>query len=340
MINLFMKKLFYKFVPFPIRMEIEQFILRYETKSSKRYIERQEAYFKYHIDEFRFNDERKADILRIFSFLKKNGATTFPDMADSIRKKYFTRKLEIKKDLTSGLFYVLIDNNKKLFYKRDNNEKSVYRAFNSVSLEQDYASPHRYLTNDQYFVGVTTPETNQVGRREDSFGVTNGGIVIDAGAAEGNFALSVIEKASKIYIIESDAGWCEALKHTFSPYREKIIIIQKHLSDVSDKDNITLNDLIEKYQINKIDLLKMDIEGFEKQALQGGTTKNKAFFADINKLAICTYHNPEDEFEISKFATQYGYKSHLTQGYIFFPDANPTPIRKAVLRAYRENKGH
>jgi 16S rRNA A1518/A1519 N6-dimethyltransferase RsmA/KsgA/DIM1 with predicted DNA glycosylase/AP lyase activity len=48
--------------------------------------------------------------------------------------------------------------------------------------------------------------------------VAEGDVVVDAGAAEGNFALSVIDKASKVYIIEGDAGWCEALRQTFLPY--------------------------------------------------------------------------------------------------------------------------
>ncbi|MCL2359367.1 MAG: FkbM family methyltransferase [Nitrososphaerota archaeon] len=336
MTNITVKKMYYKFAPFGVREKIERFRRRKEIDFFKTCFEQQETYFRDHLDEFRYDDAKKTDILRVFSLLKEKGPVTFPEMNELIRKKYFTRKLEIKKDSATGLFYVLVDNNKKLFYKSGMDEISVYRSFNSVSLEQDYASPHRYLTNDQYFVGVMNSDAKQVSDRdEDSFGVTNNGIIIDVGAAEGNFALSVIEQASKVYIIESDAAWCEALKHTFSPYKEKVEIIQKYLSNISDDNHITLNDLIKEYNIDKVNFLKMDIEGYEKQALHGGTIEDNAGFVNIDKMAICTYHNPEDDFEISNFVSQYGYNIYLTKGYIFFPDSNNPPIRKAVLRAYR-----
>ena len=339
MVNSIIKRIYRRTIPFTLRVKIKRFRCREAMNASKICFERQETNFRDYMDESMFDETRKADISRNFSLLKKNGAATFPEMNISIYEKYFTRKLKIKKDPTTDLFYVLLDDGKKLFYKRGMNESSINHSFNSVSFEQDYASPHRYLTCDQHFVGVLRSGVKHVGsREEDSFGVAESGIVIDVGAAEGNFALSVIEKASKVYIIESDAAWCEALKHTFSPYKEKVEIIQKYLSDVSDDNNITLNDLIKKYGINKIDFLKMDIEGYEKQALQGGLGEDNASFADINKMAICTYHNPQDDREISNFVSQYGYKTQLTNGYIYFPDSNPPPIRKAVLRAHKTEK--
>ena len=328
--------MYHNFIPFTARVKIGRLRRHKEMKISKTYFEQQETAFKEHIDEFMFDETKKAEILRIFSLLKKNGAATFPEMNITIHEKYFTRKLKIKKDTDTNLPYVLIDNDKKLFYKHGMDENTIQQSFNSISFEQDYASPHRYLTNDHYFVGVMNSNTNQTNNKnEDSFGVTEGGIVVDVGAAEGNFSLSVIEKASKIYIIESDAKWCEALKHTFAPYREKIEIIQKHLSNTNNNTHTTLNELIKKYHLNKIDFLKMDIEGYEKQALQGGLENNNANFADINKMAICTYHNPQDAHEISNFASHHGYKTYLTKGYMYFPDYNNPPIRKAVLRAHK-----
>jgi predicted RNA methylase len=161
-----------------------------------------------------------------------------------------------------------------------------------------------------------------------------GGVVVDVGAAEGNFALSVVEKVRKLYIVEGDAEWCEALKQTFLPYKDKVVIIQKYLSNVNDGDNIALTGLVEKYHIDKIDFLKMDIEGCEKQALCGGIMNNMKFM-NIIKMVICVYHNPEDEVEISNFVSRYGYKYYLTSGYMYFPDSTDPPIRKAILRAYK-----
>ncbi|MCL2173596.1 MAG: FkbM family methyltransferase [Candidatus Bathyarchaeota archaeon] len=333
MVNALIKKLYRKFVPSTVRTKIRWITHRKELNASKAHIECQETYFKAHMDEFRIDDTRKTDILRNFALLKKKGKTGFPEMNTTTYEKYFTRELKIEKDLHTGLFYVLIDN-KKLFYKKNTDEKLINHSFNSVSIEQDYTSPHRYLTNDQYFVGVMKIDPKQVNMDNyESFGVNDGDVVVDGGAAEGNFALSVVEKASKVYIIENDANWCEALKQTFSPYKEKVEIIQKCLSNVTDSNNITLADLIKTYHIDKIDFLKMDIEGYEKQALKGGITDNTKF-SNIKKMAICVYHTPEDEKEISNFVTHYGYKFYLTDGYIYFPDSKNPPIRKAVLRAH------
>jgi hypothetical protein len=326
------KKLYYRFVPFSIRVQIGRIKHRKEINFSKTCFERQEIYFKRHIDDFVFDDARKADMLRIFSFLRKNGCVTFPEIDASISAKYFARKLKIEKDSNTDLFYVLIDN-KKLFYKNGMDEVSVRRSFNSVSLEQDYASPHRYLTNDRYFVGVMELNAQQFSGG-DSFGVNEGDVVVDGGAAEGNFALSVIDKASKVYIVEGDAEWCEALRQTFLPYGEKVEIIQKYLSDNDDDDNVSLVNLVKQYRIDKIDFLKLDVEGYEKQTLRGSIMAD-AKFVNVNKMSICVYHNPEDEAEISNFVSQHGYKSYLTNGYIVFPDSSNPPIRKAVLRAYR-----
>jgi hypothetical protein len=334
MVNGLAKRLYYLFIPFALRVKIGRFNRREAVNLSKTRFVRQEEYFKGHLDEFMFDDARKADILKIFSLLKKNGAATFPEMGILKCEKYFARELNIEKDLDADLFYVLIDN-KKLFFKNGMDKPAVHRSFSSMSFEQDYASPHRYLTNDHYFVGVIPSKNKHVNDKLDSFGVVEGDIVVDAGVAEGNFALSIVEKASKVYIIENDAAWCEALRHTFLPYKEKVEIIQKCLSDVSDDDCITLNDLIETYHIPKIDFLKMDIEGYEMKALHGATTTDGGRFVNINKMAICTYHNLEDELKISNFISQYGYKFYLTNGYMVLSDSSEMPIRKAILRAYK-----
>jgi 16S rRNA A1518/A1519 N6-dimethyltransferase RsmA/KsgA/DIM1 with predicted DNA glycosylase/AP lyase activity len=60
-------------------------------------------------------------------------------------------------------------------------------------------------------------------------------LVIDCGTAEGIFTLSVIDRASKVYCIECDPLWMEALEMTLQPYRDKVIVLNKFASD-SDKD--------------------------------------------------------------------------------------------------------
>ena len=143
-----LKYLYYTFVPFVVRIKIRRFRCRKELNVSKKYFGRHETYFKCHIDDFMFDDVRKIDTLQIFSLLRKNGYTTFPKMDLLIYDKYFKRSLIIEKDLATGLYYVLVDN-KKLFYKRGMDENAVRCSFNSVSVEQDFASPHRYVFSSQ-----------------------------------------------------------------------------------------------------------------------------------------------------------------------------------------------
>jgi FkbM family methyltransferase len=60
---------------------------------------------------------------------------------------------------------------------------------------------------------------------------------------------------------------------------------------------ITLDEF-KKYQTNKIDFIKFDIEGAEMQALKGGI---KTIINDRPQLAVSIYHSPEDFIEIPVF---------------------------------------
>ena len=93
------KKMYRRVIPFTVRVKIGKLRHRKEMKISKTYFERQETDFRDHIDEFMFDETRKADILRIFSLLKKNGATTFPEMNITVHEKYFRTK-RLRRELT------------------------------------------------------------------------------------------------------------------------------------------------------------------------------------------------------------------------------------------------
>ena len=115
MVNFIITGIYRKVIPFCYRVKIRRFRYRKAMNVSKICFERQGTVFRDHMDEFMFDEHRQADILRIFSLLKKNGVAAFPEMNISIYEKYFTRKLKIKKDPDTDLFYVLLYNNEKLF---------------------------------------------------------------------------------------------------------------------------------------------------------------------------------------------------------------------------------
>ena len=159
--------------------------------------------------------------------------------------------------------------------------------------EQGEGSPHLYIKDDDFADKL------------------NGGVIVDAGVCEGNFALRYIDDAKKIYLIEPDLEWVNALEKTFSSYRNKVVFVKKYLSRSSDRDRITLDDIVDE----PVDFLKMDIEGYEIDALLGAkqTLKN----SDCH-CAICSYHRMNDEENVRFLLEHLGYQTSVSEGYMLF----------------------
>jgi FkbM family methyltransferase len=69
-----------------------------------------------------------------------------------------------------------------------------------------------------------------------------------------------------------------------------------HIESKKDKNSIevkctTLDDFVEKHNIPRVDFIKADIEGAERDMLKGATEVLRKFQP---KLALCTYHLPDD----------------------------------------------
>ena len=94
------------------------------------------------------------------------------------------------------------------------------------------------------------------------------------------------------------------------------------LSKIKDDKNniyvttISIDDFVQKNKINKIDFIKMDIEGAELGALLGSQNTMKKYKP---KLAISLYHNIKDFIEISEYinSLKLGYKFYLDHYTIF-----------------------
>lgn len=212
----------------------------------------------------------------------------------------------------SNLFYVLF-NGKRLYFKRGLSEKEVQDSFKSLLLEQDSRSPHSYTG--------------------DNFKVDNGSVLFDVGAAEGIFTLANIDKIKHAYLFECEDEWIEALNMTFSLWKDKITIVQKYVSNMNDRYNISLDDFIDK-NISP-NYVKMDIEGSEYKALLGAINIIRCKRV---KWAICIYHKHEDCEEISSLFNKFDYKQSFSDGLMFVRwDDNRYPInfpyfRKGILR--------
>lgn len=239
----------------------------------------------------RYGNTEDSEIRDILKYLENHPLQVFNyEFTD----KYKKDEQEVFYDAQAGLFYILFEN-KRMYLARYLDSEEQARAYcRQILMEQDAGSPHRYISGDS--------------------DVEQDSVVIDAGAAEGNFALSVIDRVRKMYLFEPDRDWAEALRHTFAPYRDRVVIINKYLSSFSDGSTETVDHIVTEEQV---DFIKLDIEGEEYYALEGaaGTIAS----SEHMKCAVCTYHHEMDYAAISRLLQEYGFSTRPSKGYMWFP---------------------
>lgn len=247
------------------------------------------------------------DFLNTQAHLKKSVTLVWPY---PFVKTYEPEHIQVYKDEDKGMYYV-IQNGRKLYYSRKYDTiEAVQKSYNSLVVEQNPISPHQYL--------------------REGFQVEDGDFVLDIGAAEGNFSLDIVEKAGKLVIVEAEAHWIEALNATFEPWKDKVEIIHKYVSDTDNERCATLKSIAGD---RSIDFLKLDVEGAEMSILSSSAEFLQK--RQIKKLAVCTYHKKNDEHLFSSMLRDYNYDISLTPGYMLFVYGNLTPpyFRKVMIQA-------
>ena len=142
-------------------------------------------------------------------------------------------------------------------------------------------------------------------------------IVIDAGAWIGDFSAYAVTKGAIVYAFEPVKETFQLLCVTKDLNSKGIFPIQKGLGISECEMNIsiyennsganslvfeqsflnekikltTLDKFVEENKLSRVDFIKADIEGAERDMLRGATNVLKTF---APKLAICTYHLPDD----------------------------------------------
>lgn len=145
-------------------------------------------------------------------------------------------------------------------------------------------------------------------------------IVFDCGGCEGLFAKSIIEYVERVYIFEPSSKMCRCLEKTFEKEINsgKVVVIEaalgkengiiKYVEDdsaISDGyvtddhcengvwvKNITIDSAMNEYNIPRVDYIKSDIEGAERNMLLGARNTIGKYRP---RLSLCCYHYADDE---------------------------------------------
>jgi hypothetical protein len=305
----FIKKIYRKLVPSTTQSKIVEY--RINSRKSKlkqkiiKYLEKQLV---------ANNDPEKEEIVK---FLKYNPLSMFPY---EFTKKYNPEDIVVYSDNDCNMKYVLHES-KRLYFPTNYEVSKIQNYYTSLLLDQDIDSPHRYeYAEFCVYVG---------------WGVGGGGggdIIIDAGAAEGIFALSVVERAKKLYLFECSEGWIESLQKTFEPWKEKVVIINKYISDTTNDICVTLDDFMQGEPVN---FIKADIEGYEIKLMKGAV---KILAGNHNlKIVLCTYHRRSDADDLKQLLMEHGFHTEFSKGYMILLNSAqlliPPYLRRGVIRA-------
>jgi FkbM family methyltransferase len=184
------------------------------------------------------------------------------------------------------------------YFFDDNHDRSVVEYVDQYMMEGPYS-----YSDGKFDVTVKKDDT-----------------VIDAGAWIGDFSAYAASKGATVYAFEPVKNIFELLCKTEQlncDGQGKIIPVQKGLGDMDgdieisiDRENsgsnsiimsvgsttekitiTTLDRFVEENKPLRIDFIKADIEGAERDMLRGASNVLKTF---APKLAICTYHLPDD----------------------------------------------
>lgn len=220
--------------------------------------------------------------------------------------KYIPESYHVQYDEKAQMNYYL-HKDKKMYFPKKYGYKQCQKYLATLLAEQDEQSPHEYF--------------------DQNHKVTSSDVFLDIGSAEGFIALDVVDVAKAVYLFECDDDWIEALEKTFAPYKNKVTIVKKMVSDQESNNMIQIDELFSDTDEHLF--MKVDIEGYEDRFLMGA---RKTLCKNNVKLSLCTYHKHGDAFFFEAYLKNLGYQIEFTNGYIFRM-WNDKEFTKGVLKA-------
>lgn len=261
-----------------------------------------------------FRDYGKREYESELNYLKKHGSLEmYP-----YEKTNLLKNVQANFDSKKRMPFVMHDG-KKLYFPEDYSIEAAIKTYSYFVAGENILgdsylekAPHQYITKQ--------------------FNVHDGDIVLDLGAAEGLFMLDAVDKAKRGYLFEPNKYWAKALQATFEPYSDKIVFVDKFVTDKDSSNSITIDTCLKNESGNIF--IKMDVDGYELSALNGSKTILKR--NDDIRVVCCTYHNQDDANDINNLFKEINFYTAFSDGYvIFFHDSRIKPpyFRKGVIRA-------
>lgn len=232
---------------------------------------------------------------------------------------------KVKLPLSQSIYWDAINNISKII----NNDEELNVTFLNSSKKlsffdlKNFDLPIKlYTTARTVLTQFLIKQYEYVNDNEVVIGAQLGDIVIDGGACWGDTTLlfaNQVKESGKVYSFEFIPGNLNIVYKNINlnpNLKNQVKIIEKPLWNESDKrmyymdrgpaskvsldefegyentvSTIAIDDFVEKEKLEKVDLIKMDIEGAEQYALKGAQNTIKKYKP---KLAISIYHSMDD----------------------------------------------
>ena len=254
--------------------------------------------------------KQRSDVcfLKSIKFLARNGIKNFELLSfrdyDTLNKRFYMNYLKGKGITVTGAQIVIED------FVFDNILLNDYEGvYQDVFNWGDLVLPHFFQDYSMIEEGAY---------EYDSVIMNPGDVVFDCGASIGSFSAFALSKKCEVHAFEPIAKTFSALQHNLRHYEnEKQHLCNFGLSDRKDwvdfyvsnntgsdgyldsgnyKETIscyvtTIDEYIKENNIARVDFIKADIEGAERDMLVGAANTIKTFRP---KLSLCTYHLHDD----------------------------------------------
>ena len=237
-------------------------------------------------------------------------------IAEKFTKSKFIQIRDVKLPLLS-------EERKSLFFSYTFEDVFLSYAYLNDSYDEKTFDKYDPLLPEGFY-GLVNDEVNVT--------VEPGDIVIDAGSWIGDFAAYASVKGATTYAFEpSDENFAYLIKT--AELNKNIIPVKKGLADevtersmfynsaghssassfldksedleytegASSVEITTVDDFVRENKLSRVDFIKSDIEGFERNMLAGAQETLKKF---APKLALCTYHLPDDPEVMARLIKQ------------------------------------